>query len=291
MKPLHVALVHRDSQRCREGRMVGYWSYEVPEFTWDHFSVRRGFRIDKDKLAAQGYDLIVYEDAKIRGEFVGVADIPICYVVVDSTLSEQHYQHRRREAQKADLVLVDWDSLCRFKFEGSHRARWSHCVNDRYFKDYGLGKDIDIGSFQGTTPERARVDAWLADYASSRGYRFEKGIRGWDDYAKDMSRCKVVMNVNRSPTVRSHRIFDAMACGSCLVTSPAPDVYFEPRQAGRDYVEYYDLTDLGEVLDDLLDNGTWEQYADSGSRLVQRWHTWAVRARQLRAILEQTGLA
>ena len=268
--------------------MVGYWSYEVPEFTWDHFNVGHGFWLDKNELAAKGYDLIVYEDAKISGFFAGVAQIPVAYVVVDSTLSEDHYRHRRHEAHKnADLVLVDWDGLQRFKSERYHVARWSHCVNDRYFKP-GPGKDIDIGSFQGPTQERREVNRWLADYAASRGLRFECGKRGWDDYARDMARSKVVINVNRSLSTRGHRMFDTMACRSCLVSSPAPAVPFEPRKPGRDYVQYRSYADLEHKLDNLLLNEEWAQYAEAGYKLVQRWHTWTVRARQLREILKAT---
>lgn len=288
---LKVALVHRDSPRNMADRMVGYWSYPVPEFEWDHFPVGKGFRIDKDELAARGYELIVYEDAKIYGEFVGEAGLPVCYVVVDSTLSEGHYRHRVREAAQCDLILVDWDGLERFEHLGKPVARFSHCVNDEYFRDLGLERDIDVGSFQGDTPARKALEERLAVFCRQRGYRFEWGTRGWDDYARDMASCKVVLNLNRNPSVRGHRIFDAMACGACLVTSPVPDVPWEPRKAGRDYVEFADFGDLAVKLDSLLQGGLWREVAANGERLIKRWHTWAIRAQQLRWILENTVLA
>jgi len=44
MHRLNVALVHRDSIRLTEARMVGWWSYAVPEFTWLHIPVDPGTR-------------------------------------------------------------------------------------------------------------------------------------------------------------------------------------------------------------------------------------------------------
>ena len=86
-------------------------------------------------------------------------------------------------------------------------------------------------------------------------------------------------------------MFDTMACRSCLVSSPAPVVHFEPRKPGRDYVQYKSLDDLELVLDELLGADRWQEIAEYGYDLVQRWHTWAVRARQLRAILKATVMA
>ena len=168
MKPIRVALVHRNSPRLFN-RMVGWWSYEVPQFTWHHCPVRlkKPFTVDKDGLA-ENHDIIVYEDGKIGGTFTGSADIPICYAVVDSTLSEAHYQHRLQQADQCDLILLDWDRLERFEKPGLPPVeRFNYCVNDKLFYPRGE-KDIDIGSFQHTTPERREVDDWLRTFPPSR---------------------------------------------------------------------------------------------------------------------------
>lgn len=283
MKPIKVALVHRDSRRLTDRRMVGWWSYPVPEFEWTHYSVRKRFRLDRGDF--RDYDLIVYEDGKLHGQFYGSGS-PIAYHIVDSTLSEEHYQVRLDQANQCDIIMVDWDDLARFKFLDKPVFRFSYCVNDKLMCDFEEVKDIDVGSFQGSTPERKELEAWLRDWCAGHGYRFEAGVYGGLDYAAMMNRCKVVINLNRNPATRGHRVFDAMACRSCLVTSPLPGVSGEQRQASIHYLEFTDRAFLAELLPHLLNDGEWEDVADSGYALVQQHHTWAARAVELRSILE-----
>lgn len=283
--PLKVALVHRDSPRLMAGRMVGWWSYPTPEFVWEHIPVPRSFILDKDELARQ-FDLVFYEDGKIGGRFYGSASIPIVYMVVDSTLSEAHYQHRLKQAEQCDLVLVDWDRLERFSEIGRPVHRFLYCVNDHLFCDYNLERDIEVGSFQGGTAEREAMEVWLKEFCRQGGYRLEKGIYKGQAYARMMARCKIVINLNRTPLTRGHRVFDAMALASCLLTSPLAEVSGEVRQAGRHYVEFDSLEALGAKIVSLLETGRWTQIGRAGYELVQAEYTWARRSAQLRQLLE-----
>lgn len=179
MNPLSVALVHRDSPRC-VNRMYGEWSYAVPEFVVRHYPLALLQNISKAKLAER-HDVVIVEDFRVHGQLTGDAPIPVCYRVVDSTLSEAHYQWRLGRARElADLILVDQDGLERFEGLGVPVRRFGYCVNDRLFKDYGLPKDIDVSFFcffKGA-PERAEMHVWLAEFCQGRGYYSYQGGLG-----------------------------------------------------------------------------------------------------------------
>lgn len=290
MKSLRVALIHRDSPRSMDKRMVGIWSYPVPEFTWEHFPQTKGFVIQKKTL--KDFDLIFYEDGKLKnGQFVG-AGPPVAYYVVDSTLSQKHYEVRRQQAAATDLVLVDHDNLQRFRWrDGPPVRRLSHCVNDKWFKDYGLAKDVDV-SFHCRTKgssARAKMNKRLRKFCESEGYVYASGVRHDEKYGMAFNRSKVTVNLGRTPTNRPHRIFDAPACRTCLVTSTLPDVVEE---VTGDVIPYGSNEELTAVLTALMDDPmlctqhTSDQYAH-----IRRSHLWSVRAGQLRQILwEELGI-
>ena len=299
MKPLRVALIHRDSPRSTDKRMVGIWSYPVPEFTWDHYPISRaqklvpgGFQLDRADFAGE-YDLIFYEDGKLHGRFTGAADIPIAYYVVDSTLTQDHYKIRRQQAAQCDLVLVDHDELQRFRWrDGPIVRRLSHCVNDTWFRDYGLEKSIDV-SFHCRvkgSPQRAELEAWLAEFCAQEGYSYANGTRYDEEYAQAFNRSKVTVNLARTPTNRPHRVFDALACRVCLVSSVLPAVDPIEIVPGVHYEEYRDRKGLAALLHGLL-AGIWGYFAVQGYEHVQKYHTWAARAKELRLILrEELGI-
>ncbi len=304
MKPLRVALVHRKSTRTLEKRMVGWWAYEVPEFEVNHFPVRPPWFTLKRSQFVGEYDLIFYEDGKAQGQIVNDADIPVVYHVVDSTLSEEHYDLRVSQAKlNADLVVVDWDRLERFEHLGLPVRRFGYCVNDKLFYDRGLPRIYDVGFFVGKTKERGKLGRWLKEFCGANGLSFGAGIRAGEDYAKAMAQSKIVVNLNRNAETRSHRVFDAMACRSCVITSPLPEVSGEVRLAGVNYLEYQSLDMLGRLIKHLVGKQLanqpvgeaqyWQDYAGDGYELVREFHTWRVRAGELRRVLAETfeGLA
>jgi glycosyltransferase involved in cell wall biosynthesis len=288
MRPLRVALVHRDSPRCID-RMVGPWSYAVPEFRWTHVPVGKTFRLDKDELAARGFDVIVHEDAKCWGEFTGSAKIPVCYVVMDSTLSGDHYQHRLTQAKQADLILVDWDDLSRFESVGVPVRRCGYSVNDHFFRDWSEEKTVDV-AYHATTkgsPERVALADWLESFCERRGYVYQCGRRIGPDYALAFNRAWIVVDLARTPTTRNHRALDAMASWTCLVSSPLPEVSGEEFVEGVHYEAWRDYDELGAKIDRLLVNSQCRRIAEAAYGLVRERHTWSVRAAELKSVLEE----
>jgi hypothetical protein len=267
-------------------RMMGWWSYPVPEFKWEHFVKGKGFRIDKSKL--KNYDAIIYEDAKIYGTFIG-AGPPVCYHVVDSVISKNHYQHRLKESRQADLILVDQDKLRRFKRQDIPVRRFGYCVNDVLFHDCGLEKTIDVCLHYRSKrrPKRVEFRKQLIALCAQKGYALARGQRNGKEYARAFNRAKIAVDFSEWPRVRAHRSFDVMASRACLVTSPLPSISGEKRETGIHYFEYQNLEHLETLLGNLLSSGLWRKVADAGHELVQKHHTWAIRAKELRSVLNK----
>jgi hypothetical protein len=264
---------------------VGFWAYDVPEFKVTHYGTAKEFTWHRSKFAG-AHDIIIREDYKCYGEIVGDADIPLCYYAVDSPASEDHYQRRCRVANGSDLILVEQDRLERFAHLGAEVRRFGYCVNDRFFRDYGLPKTTDVGMYYMPTPGREKLNEWLTGFCGKRGYVYRKGKRiPGDSYPRAFNKSKISVNLSFNENCRPHRVFDAMACRSCLVTNPLPDVSGEAREVGFHYLEFEDHDHLGRVIDDLLTTGLWKEISDAAYDLVMERHTWKTRAGELRETL------
>lgn len=286
-QPLRVALIHRDEGRSLNRDAIGWWSYPVPEFEWDHYPVPESFRLKRSLFVE--YDLIVYEDGKIHGTLERDWNIPVAYVIADSTLSEEHYKIRcQQAAENADILLVDFDDLERFKHLGLPAYRFSFASNDRFF--YPRQKTVDVGFFFHHTPQRDRLANHLDQFCNQRGYRYACGTRIGPAYAAAIGSAKININLARNPQTRSNRIFDVFVSQSCLVCDPLPPVSDEPRQLNEHYLQFRSWRELDGLLDELLLNDTWRVFAVAAGELGLAQHTWAARARQLRAILGEGGL-
>jgi len=297
MRTLHALLVAKGispSRLKRNDRNMGHFSYAVPEFTWEHLPVHRWQTVDCVGFGGK-YDLIFQEDgtwARYENR-----DVPVAYYVWDSTLSDGcHYEPRFDHAKEMGLVLVDHDRLERFAGTGRPVRRLSYCVNDKLYRDYGLEKTLDVayhmnigGASVGA--ERAQLRGILRKHCHNRGYSFSQERPAGRAYAESFNRARIVANWPRQPGNRPFRLLDGMACRSCVVTGPVPDVSGEVREAGVHYVEVRTLDEFCQAVDELLASGRWREVAESGYRLVRERHTWAVRARELRRILnEELGL-
>lgn len=268
---------------------MGYWSYPVPDFEWQHF-VFNGRKAYANEM--NDFDVIIQEDA--GPVHYGNLKKPLVFVAIDGTLSQDHLDTRLKRAAQADLILVDHDRLENYQSLGIPVRRWNYCVNDHLMKDYGEPKSIDV-SFHcagNGHPERKRVREMLSNFCRISGLTFESGILPLPEYARAMACSKIVVNWPRTPANRPHRVFDAMACGACLVTGPFPQrIPGDEMVEGRDYVEVKRTEDLPMICEWLLESGKWQEFGKWGKRLIAKYHTWSIRARQLRVILqEELGL-
>ncbi len=281
VKPLNVALVYRmrspeDGAELRD--KIGLWSYPVPEFTWTGYGATPGFVLNRDDLVAW-HDVIFHEDF-VRGKFVGKAKIPLIYWVVDSNTSPRRSAVYRDYAYCASLVLVDQDDLDGWPVP---TKRLPYAVDERMFKPGE--KTVDIAYLVQPTAERRGLGNWLADFSRRHGYSLTVGSGlPVGEYAARLGGAKVVIHLATHPNCRSHRVFDALACGACLLTSPLPRIDGDGFIPGLHYLEWRDYGELGRLLHERLEGG-WQEIADAGYNFVMREHTWQKRAKQLYPIL------
>jgi glycosyltransferase involved in cell wall biosynthesis len=297
INPLRVAHFSKNSNTnvAREKRNIGYFSYAVLEFTWDHFVI--GGSIDRKQF--RDYDLIFIEEGGKPLEIINPGP-PVAYLSYDSTLSEQHYQDRLKRAAVSDLILIDHDRLERFKHLGKPVRRLNYCVNEKVFKP--LEKTLDVcfmcsGGGTGNLPggkERAELRVKLGEICKELGLSYKSGVGGLDEYAAAMGHAKVVVNLPRTPTNRPHRVFDAMACSCLVITGDIPRLE-EDKLTSKELTVFHSESQIEQIrsylisllqhIDNPLDK------AINGYELIMDYHTWSIRAQQLRQILsEELGI-
>ena len=289
MKPLNIALiVKNENSTRRDVRPMGYFSYDVPEFTWTHILPGKRFTVDSKELKRKGFDLIFHEDypfGTIKGN-----SLPYVFLSIDSTLSELHYKHRVEQAGKADLILIDHDEPSRFS---DKTLRLPYCINDKLFYSHlGTNRQTDIAYHCSATAhagidKRKHIRQLLHDLSVKHKWSYRSGVMGVFEYAQSYRFSKIAVNQSRTPINRPHRIFDAMACGAMVLSSPLPHIKEDGLQNGWNYCEYKDDDNLEFYIRHLLNNPEdLHDVAIRGYNLVMTKHTWSIRAKELRTILD-----
>lgn len=287
MKPINVAVILRGSD-MRERRLLktGWWTYEVPEFTWTLYPAKDIDVFYRDQLAQRGHQAIIYEDWQWSG-VIGPPVIPLVYVIVDSNTSEKRLIWYRKNAagQGSDLILLDQDNPKRFRDIAPAR-RWAYGVNEQVWYPPET-KSIDVGYFCVTTPERAALARWLDGFAKEHPEYVMRRSSQLDmpQYIEVVRQSKLVIHLPTEPQCRTHRVFDVLASGGCLLTAPWATISGDDFEPGTHYVEWRDYDELGAQIVHLLETGEWQQIARQGREHVLSHHTWAHRARELRTIL------
>lgn len=290
MRPLKVAMFVKSSPWSmeRENRNMGLFSYPVPEFTWDHFAFNEFQPVDMRKF--KDYDFIFHEDAG-WAKYVGERP-PVVYFTFDSFLSDAHLAVRLKQALQADLVLVDHDYPERFTSAGIKARQWPYCTNDHLYKP--LDKTMDVvyhcgAGYKAGNPgwqKRSATRGVIGEICTKHGWSYASGARSPVEYAASMGHAKVAANVNRLYNHRPHREFDAMACGAVFLTEPYPDTPEDGTLAGIHYAVFSD-GQIENKLSELLDGGDWPAYAERGHQFIMEHHTWAIRATQLRELVNR----
>lgn len=255
----------------------------MPEFTWEYFSPGKNAVVDIDFYRRAGFDLVMHIDGGNWCTYIH-RSIPVVYYSIDSTLSENHhFAPRFAQAERADLVLIDHDSLDRFKGCGRPVRRWLYCVNDHLFQPGAKTLDVDFQC--GGSPERSFLRLKLDELCHAQGLSYKSGVRPLPEYAETMGAARVVIVLPRNAKNRPHRIFDAMASGAAVVSYNFPCDPAEHLQAGTNY---FDAHAVGvESLGEIIRGDYWHPVAELGLNTVRRYHTWTTRAAELRAILAE----
>jgi len=276
MRPLRVKLVHRESDNYR--RLCGWWSYAVPEFTWEAVKVPASF----DRVRVGGCDLVVVDDW-IFGQ-VQHDKTPMAYVTVDSARSSVQLERNLGMAKQANIVLVDSDALHKFLPSGKPVRRFAYAVNEHLYRP--VEHTYDVAFLCWPTPERRLIEQQVREICYRRGWTYLTGT--WTDpleYAAKVGKAKVVVHWQHVREARSWRVFDVMACKGALLTNPIPLIDGDGIEPGTHYWEYGE-DNLEHRLVDLV-GGEWKQVAQAGYDHVIAHHTWKTRAAQLRKLLAE----
>jgi hypothetical protein len=263
---------------------MGFWSYSVPEFTWRMFPHGGGETVDMGKF--KDWDLVFHEDAGYC-QYTNRRDgPPVIYFEIESCFTDAHYKARMQQAIQADLVMIEWSQA--FRPAGKKIIRFPFCVNDKIF--YPRPKAVDVAWHAATSKVggeiRKKLTADLMEICNRRGYTLAHGPRAIVDYGASFGAAKVAANQNRLPNIRAHRCFDAMACGAALVTGPTPFTDGDMMTEGEHYLVFRDKDELEKHIDRLL-TIDWLEFAERGYNLIMQNHTWAIRAAQLRDIVNR----
>jgi spore maturation protein CgeB len=271
----------------RDERVIGLFSYAVPQFTWDHCHVSKWAHVALGDF--RDYDVVVIEDGSFL--FPEGTGPPVVGVFWDTNATPAHATTRRMVANECDLALVGHDPLTIFDGIRPPVRRLTYCVNDRVFCDYGQPKTVDVAWHMNTRKSHRRQAALTQIDDARNGWLVDvRTIGPTLEYARAFNRARISMNVKQVDANRPHRVFDAMACKTCVLTDPLP-VVEEPVSIlpGEHYATFEG--NPAPVIEYLLDSGDWDCIAAAGYAWVHAQHTWRVRAGQLRALLhEELGI-
>jgi len=120
----------------------------------------------------------------------------------------------------------------------------------------------------------------LKGFCKEHNWVYSSGKRVKGNYVEYLNRTKISINLCRFDTMRTHRVFDSMACGCCLVTSPIAFIAGEEREENKHYLVFRNYDLLAKHLMWLME-GNWKGIAEAGKALVDTYHTWDVRAKEL----------
>lgn len=281
-----VAVVCRKKAFEETRKKLGWWSYPVPDFEWTFFPVEEKQVVNKNKFADRGFDLIFWEDWALN-RWVGDSTIPIYAAIVDSNTSAKRRKSYTARAKQSDVLLIDQDKLTPFGVTGRPTFRWQYAVNEYQFMP--RQKTVDVGYHVTFTKERAALTAPIRNHCRLMRYSLsDGGNHPIDRYANFIGSARIVVHKSTREQCRSHRFFDALASGSCLLTDRVWAVTEDKFKPGKHFVEWTDVDHLQKQITHLLESGQWDVIANAGRAHVLMHHTWRTRAEQLLKIIEAT---
>jgi len=284
---ISVAVVCRAKGFDETRLKLGWWSHGVPDLDWAFYPAIDGQVINKDRLAAQGHDLIVWEDW-VWNTWEGTSSIPIYAVMVDSNTSPRRRRNYIARAKQADVILVDQDHLKTFRGMGKPVYRWSYGVNPAVFR--AQDKTVDVAYHVQHTDDRSKLHDYLRGWTQNNSqWRVTMGGNMTiAQYAVRIGQARIVVHKRTHEQCRSHRFFDALAAGCCLLTDRGWSVNEDGFRPGHHFLEWNDYRDLTEMIERLLETNEWTKYANVGQAFVLSRHTWAHRAAEFIRIVEDT---
>ncbi|OIO03967.1 MAG: hypothetical protein AUJ49_03870 [Desulfovibrionaceae bacterium CG1_02_65_16] len=242
----------------------------------------------EDIMAACGEapDVVVYADRSLPPPLLGVERYPCltAFYCIDAHIHAWYPLY----AAAFDLCAVSLrDELPRFETEmGTERVLWLPPFAEDRYQPRVAAKDFDL-LFVGTvdpetTPIRHVFLQRLADILPGLTVR-----RG--DFGELMPRARVVLNIAERGDL-NFRVFEALACGSCLLTPRIANGQSLLFSEGEQFAAYApdDAADCARTANELLADSTRrEALARAGHALVDAADRPRHRAEAFAALLRQ----
>ena len=236
------------------------------------------------KVPRSGFDLYLNVDDGLRYRFPG--DLrPCAFWAIDTHLDFEWY---RAKAEDFDFVLAaQRDGAQRLHSEGIPSAQWLPLACDpEVHRKHDVPKRYDV-CFVGNLLPGRRAEA--VQHLQKHFADVFVGRRYFDEMAETYSASRVVFNRSVLGDVNM-RVFEALACGSLLVTNELSDNgQAELFRNGEHLVTYRDLDELVEKITYYLEHeDERERIAAAGRKEVLAAHTYRHRMETILSEVERT---
>ena len=242
-------------------------------------------------LAVAGFtpDWIIFVDSLARVIPAGIeaSPFPLAAIYIDSVIN-RFWQHPL--AHLFDLVLVDQAADARTLQDAGLPARWFPLAADtRIYQPVTQPRLFDISFIGNRSPtNRIKRENLLRRLSSRFRVQIFDGNPpvSAEQAALIHSRSRLALNENLFPSVNL-RLFEAMASGAAVLTEEV-DADLNLLFHDRKHVIIYNPDNLLKQVEYYLSHeAAREAVARAGCELVQRRHSFEVRARELLSLLLQ----
>ncbi len=238
--------------------------------------LRRSLRLDR---AADRFDLaLVVEPTSlvlVPSEFAAAT----AYYAIDSHRNFRRHIREDRVAEYDVVFVAQKDFIPRYRSAGCRRVHWLPLAHDP-----AIHRKLDVpkrrnlvfvgnpwpGTERGRVVERMQASAGMEVHSAYL-----------HDMARIQSEAKIVFNRSLSQDVNM-RVFEALGCGSLLLTDRCENGFEELFQPGRDLVVYSSVEEAIELARQYLDaeEGR-ETIARQGHERALAAHTYDLRASEI----------
>lgn len=197
---------------------------------------------------------------------------------------DNHWPLQRAVESHADILLCS-QIACMKWFQRPHTYYIPSAANTELFHPYAdVVRDIPIG-FCGFIRHPPRVN-FISTLSAAFPTTFHPYFDGlfFENLARYYSTCQIVVNDGQWTEV-AMRVFEATACGACLVTKRVPGIE-DLFEEDVEVVFYDEQSEMIEKVRELLAHPVRRvRIARAGMERVRRDHTYAHRAAVVKAVM------
>jgi len=232
-------------------------------------------------------DIIIFMDSIERVIPSGLENppVPMAAYFIDSSIN-RFFQ--RPLAHLFELVLTDQKADCILLHEGGVNTRWFPLTADtRVYHPYTISKKFDL-TFVGSRNPVTRIKRENILRLLERN--FDLKVFSGDPYlsasetAEVYSQSRLVLNENLFPAVNL-RLFEAMACGTVVLTEENDAGVFDLFRDGEHLVTYNPDNLVERVKRYLEDDDSRERIAENARRVIIEHHSMRIKAVELLKLL------